>query len=171
MNTFLASFLLLAILALLYYIFFGKKRKAEPAPLMPGNFRQLLIEHVDFYSNLTEDKKLSFENRMQHFLAHTRITGVNTTVEDIDSVLIAASAIIPIFGFPDWEYINLNEVLLYPGSFNETFDQEGDDRHTLGLVGTGPYQNIMILSKNELREGAALPGLKARSMKMRLFRQ
>ena len=39
-----------------------------------------------------------------------------------------------------------------PNSFNETFNQEGDDRRTLGLVGDGPYQNVMILSKHELRQ-------------------
>ena len=60
---------------------------------------------------------------MMLFFSRIRITGVGTEVEDIDKVLIAASAIIPIFGFPDWEYMNLHEVLLYPDSFNhETFN-------------------------------------------------
>jgi Mlc titration factor MtfA (ptsG expression regulator) len=49
--------------------------------------------------------------------------------------------------------MNLNEVLLYPDSFNEVFAQEGKGRTTLGVVGTGAYQNIMILSKHELRQG------------------
>ena len=78
---------------------------------------------------------------------------MNTEVEDIDRMMIAASAVIPIFGFTDWEYINLNEVLLYPDHFNEKFAYEGEDRNTLGLVGDGPYQNIMILSKTALRAG------------------
>ncbi len=114
--------------------------------------RKLLEEHVVFYIDLNESEQLEFENRLQHFLATTRITGVNTDVERLDKVLIAASAIIPIFGFKDWEYINLNEVLLYPNSFDEDFNQEGDDRTRLGVVGDGPYQNIMILSKHELRQ-------------------
>jgi Mlc titration factor MtfA (ptsG expression regulator) len=49
--------------------------------------------------------------------------------------------------------MNLNEVLLYPGSFGEKFNQEGAERTTAGIVGDGPYQNIMILSKDALRHG------------------
>lgn len=118
---------------------------------MPESYKPLLNEYVTFYNDLDAEKKNQFESRMQIFLSHVRITGIGTDVEDIDRVLIAASAIIPIFGFADWEYINLNEVLVYPDAFNEGFGQEGPDRHTLGVVGTGPYQNIMILSKQELR--------------------
>jgi hypothetical protein len=113
----------------------------------------LLKKYVPFFNTLNETKQEDFTNRMQHFIATTRITAVNTTVEDLDKILIAASAIIPIFGFENWEYMNLNEVLLYPDSFNEDFQQQGEDRNTLGVVGTGPYQNIMILSRRNLREG------------------
>jgi Mlc titration factor MtfA (ptsG expression regulator) len=89
---------------------------------------------------------------MQQFLSTVKITGVKTVVEDLDIVLIAASAIIPIFNFPEWEYINLNEVLLYPDSFNHDFDQVGEDRNVLGMVGTGALNNVMILSQFELRQ-------------------
>ena len=136
---------------LLIKTFYKKKKAVGIHQSFPASYRSILSEHVGFYSDLDDDRKREFENRMQLFLSKVRITGVGTMVEDVDKVLIAASAIIPIFAFPDWEYLNLNEVLLYPGSFNENFEQEGDERHTLGVVGTGPYQNIMILSKNELR--------------------
>lgn len=121
-------------------------------PLGAG-FLQLLHAHVDFYSRLDAVGKNIFEKRMQVFLSHVKVTGVKTTVEELDMVLIAASAIIPVFGFPRWEYINLNEVLLYPGNFNQSFDPEEEDKNTLGLVGTGPYQNIMIISQPGLRDG------------------
>jgi len=68
-------------------------------------------------------------------------------------VLIGASAIIPIFGFPDWEYINLHEVLLYPETFNGAFEQTGNQRPVMGMVGSGPMNHIMILSKHALRDG------------------
>jgi hypothetical protein len=42
---------------------------------------------------------------MQQFLDRVRITGVQTEVESEDRVFVAASAIIPIFAFPNWEYI------------------------------------------------------------------
>lgn len=135
---------------LLIKTFYARKKPAHLESL-PESYKTVLNEHVEFYKGLDGAKKIQFEKRMQSFLSRVRITGVGTTVEDIDKTLIAASAIIPIFAFHDWEYLNLNEVLLYPDSFNENFEQEGNERHTLGVVGTGAYQNIMILSKYELR--------------------
>lgn len=140
------------LVLLLYAIFSGRKKKVNNLDSLPVHYREILKEYVDFYNDLDEDKKTQFENRLQHFLLTTRIAGVNTDVEDLDRVLIAASAIIPIFGFADWEYINLKDVLLYPGSFDEKFNQEGGGRTTLGIVGEGAYQNMMILSKPELRQ-------------------
>ncbi len=137
---------------ILFWLLHSKKRRAIEIKSFTESERLLLQEHVSFYNDLDNAKKTNFENRMQHFIATTRITGVNTEVEELDRVLIAASAIIPIFGFKNWEYMNLNEVLLYPGSFNEAFAQDGNGRNMLGVVGTGPYQNIMILSKQELRQ-------------------
>jgi len=147
----------LVVLAVFFFILKALFTKQRPKALREESLtdeeRALLEQYVPFYQELDMADKKEFETRMQHFLATTRITGVNVTVEAIDRVLIAASAIIPIFGFKDWEYINLNEVLLYPDAFNEAFEQKGVDRTTLGVVGTGPYQNIMILSQHELRQG------------------
>ncbi len=146
-----AGSIVLAVIILIAVALFGKK-KTKPIESFPETYRRLLNEHVAFYKELDHANKTRFEDRMLLFLSRVRVTGIKTTVEDLDKILIAASAIIPIFGFPDWEYINLNEVLLYPNSFNhETFAEE--DRNTLGVIGTGPYQNIMILSKQGLREG------------------
>jgi Mlc titration factor MtfA (ptsG expression regulator) len=140
------------LILLLYAIFVKNKKKSNNNFSFPENYRPILKEYVDFYNELDEAAKMQFENRLQRFLVTTRITGVNTDVEDVDRVLIASSAIIPIYGFADWEYINLKDVLLYPDSFNEKFNQEGDYRTTLGIVGEGAYQNLMILSKHALRE-------------------
>jgi Mlc titration factor MtfA (ptsG expression regulator) len=137
---------------LLFNYWMKKKPVVEPTPL-PGNWRDILQEQVPFYNQLDASNKISFENRLQHFLSRVRIVGVKTTVEDLDRILVAASAIIPIFYFPHWEYNNLNDVLLYPDAFNDEFAHEGDGRDTLGVVGTGAYQNIMILSQHELRQG------------------
>lgn len=151
MNIFLIILLVFAILILSIGILLQRKKKILAQPI-PENYRAILSKDVVFYKMLEENKKQEFEIRMMHFLATTSITGIKTTVEDIDKVYIAASAIIPIFGFPDWEYVNLNEVLLYPDSFNHEFEQKGNDRNTLGMVGDGVYNNLMILSKHELRQ-------------------
>ncbi len=70
-----------------------------------------------------------------------------------DKLLVASSAIIPIFSFPDWKYSNLMEVLLYPDSFNHDFELEGSNRRILGMVGTGYMEGKMILSKKALHHG------------------
>ena len=119
---------------------------------LPDNIKAILEEQVPFYQQLDKERKEEFENRVQHFLAQTRITGVKTTVENLDKVLIAASAVIPIFNFPGWEYVNLHEVLLYPDSFNHEFQQEGSHRSVIGMVGSGALNHVMILSQNELRQ-------------------
>jgi Mlc titration factor MtfA (ptsG expression regulator) len=130
-----------------------QKKKRKPALPMTQLQQELLSQHVPFYQQLAQEGKLSFEMRMQQFLSAVRITGIKTEVGELDNVLVAASAIIPIYHFPNWEYMNLREVLLYPNTFNEEFSLEGVDRNTLGMVGTGPYQNMMLLSKQALRDG------------------
>ena len=148
----LSIVIVLAFLLLLVKIFLFRKKKLPEAGPLPQIYRSILAAQVDFYNQLSRAQQVEFENRMQSFLTGVKITGVNTPVEDLDRVLIAASAIIPIFAFPDWEYPNLNEVLLYPEYFNDSFAQQGPERDTMGLVGSGPFQNLMILSKKQLRE-------------------
>ena len=141
----------IAIMAFLLSLAFRKKK------VVPGQtietVKAILGEQVGFYRRLDENQQIAFEARVMRFLERVHITGVNTTVEDIDKVLVAAGAIIPIFAFPDWEYRNIHEVVLYPGSFNEEYNQEGTDRNILGMVGTGPLQNQMILSQENVRQG------------------
>lgn len=127
------------------------KRPVDVPPL-PESYRGVLEEMVPFYRELALPQKQEFERRIMLFLARVTVTGVNTPVTDADRVLVAASAIIPIFAFPDWEYINLNEVLLYPDSFDHDFNQQGDERPILGMVGSGAMQGVMILSQHELRQ-------------------
>ncbi|MEO6613230.1 MAG: M90 family metallopeptidase [Chitinophagaceae bacterium] len=145
----LVGFVLIVLIVLFVFrISIGK----DPV-LLPENYKELLTDYVKFYRQLGEDAKLSFEKRAEHFLSTVKITGVNAVVEDLDRLLVAAGAIIPVFAIPDWQYINLHEVLVYPGAFNEDFDQAGSDRHMAGMVGTGAMQNVMILTKWQLRQG------------------
>ena len=145
----------LIALALVLYVIIklaGKKQAPLPQPTEDVE-KKILNEHVDFYKKLNTTEQSEFLQRVQTFLAKVRITGVNTTVEDTDRVLIASAAIIPIFYFKKWEYINIHEVLLYPNSFSENFDQEGTERNILGEVGSGALNNVMIISKADLHNG------------------
>ena len=145
--------LIIGILMVLLAWLFKPRKKLKILTSLPDSYKDLLNENVAFYRQLDGTGKINFENRVQHFLSTTRITGVKTTVEDIDKVLIGASAIIPIYAFNDWEYINLREVLLYPETFGEDFQTEGGDRVVMGMVGNGPMQQVMILSQHSLRQG------------------
>lgn len=142
----------LAALVLTLPLVFRVKKTIAPSRPFPPEWRPLLERDLPLYNNLPEEKKREFEKRMMHFLATTRITGVQTKVEEIDQLYIAASAIIPIFGFPQWEYHNLHEVLLYPDAFNHDFQLAGANRSVLGMVGDGPLNHLMLLSQHELRQ-------------------
>lgn len=151
----LAILLILALIVLVMAVLFGKKKPRRTIPQteeLPGSMIDILQEQVVFYQLLSDIQKKEFESRVNQFISTTRITGVNTPVEEIDKVFVAASAVIPIFGFPEWEYVNLNEVLLYPDSFNHEFEQNGEGRNILGMVGSGAMNNVMILSQHELRQ-------------------
>lgn len=139
------------LLIILFFIFYKKPQKEIS---LPENFRELLTEYVSYYKHLNEKNKSRFEEKVKTFLSYVRIHGINTEVEDIDKLLVAASAVIPIFGFEKWKYYNLGNVLLYPDSFNkDEFLASGYEKNTLGMIGNGPMQRVMILSKPALRSG------------------
>lgn len=123
-------------------------------PFLP-EWREILSEKVAFYNTLSEEEKARFEFKIQEFLLNCRITGINVSVDITDKLLIASSAVIPIFEFPEWRYSNLFEVLLYPDMFNHNFETTGPGRSILGIVGTGYMEGKMIFSKPALHHGFA----------------
>ncbi len=152
-------YILVAIALLATYNFYQifttkyRKRAAVLKEQFPKHWRIILLENVTYYNTLNEEEKARFERNIQVFLSEVRITGIKTTVDDTVKILVASSAIIPIFGFPEWEYDNLGEVLIYPGSFDDQFNHEGGNRRILGMVGNGPLDRIMIFSKPALISG------------------
>ncbi|MBL4734195.1 MAG: zinc-dependent peptidase [Flavobacteriales bacterium] len=130
-----------------------KKARHNKKRIFPPEWRITLAEKVSFYNTLSEDEKTRFELKILEFLDDCRITGIDVQIDATDEVLVAASAVIPIFAFPNWRYGNLYEVLLYPGMFNEKFETAGPDRNILGMVGTGYMEGKMILSKPALHHG------------------
>jgi MtfA peptidase len=146
-----AVLLLIALIIYLFVAYVGKRTpQLQPSAAIE---QQLLHEHVLFYQQLSDAEKDRFLEALRSFLQYTRITGVGTTVEDMDTVFVAAAAIIPVFAFGNWSYNNINEVLLYPDSFDNNYRTEGAGRHTLGMVGNGAMQHVMILSRHDLRTG------------------
>ncbi len=159
-------FLSLAVLAAVVFGFYryatadGRRRTAALAAGFPATGRALLAEHVAFYRALSNAEKERFEQRVQLFLADARITGVQTEVDELTHLLVAAAAVIPTFGFPEWTYAHLGEVLVVP----DAWVLGPDATQVVPLQGTllgsvQPFQNqhYMRLSKAALLQGFANP--------------
>lgn len=153
-----AFILFVAGVSLLFYRWATRKnrrRKLIMAQEFPAEWRKILTDRVGFYHTLpTAEDKHQFEKMLQLFLAEKRITGIEVVVDDLTKVLVAASAIIPIFGFQDWEYQNLGEVLVFPGSL-ERFKQQDSEVASEVLGRVNPFQNdhYVTLSKPALERG------------------
>ena len=112
-----------------------------------------LNEKVAFYRTLDGEDKALFNQRVILFLQTTSIESGQFEVTEEDALLVAASAIIPVWGFPKWHYFNLKAVYLLPGSFNADFVCGQSDSTISGMVGTGPMSGKMALSKPHLYLG------------------
>jgi MtfA peptidase len=120
----------------------------------PASWEQVLQSRVAFFRALPAQHKERFRQLVRVFLDEVRITGIQTEVDDTIRVLVAASAAIPVFGFHDWEYHRLGEVLIYPESFGEEYQTSGNsDENILGMVGLRQIRGVMILSKPSLLAG------------------
>ena len=148
-------FLLIPIfIIIVYFILRGNKSGSEKVNELTEEERNLLVKHVHYYQRLNAAEQRRFEHKLMRFLADVRIEGIEIAVEPLDRLLVASSAIIPVFGFEeDWSYKNLSSVLLYPGTFNTDFQFEGSERSILGMVGEGYMNGQMILSRSALLQG------------------
>lgn len=145
--------IILIIVALIVFFILNKKKVVNETPGAKLDYKSLLERNIPYYGHLDSDRKLLFEQRVAAFLSDITIEGVGTTVSDADKVMIAASAVIPIFGFNDWKYRNLTNVILYPDTFDSEFQFEGENRNILGMVGSGYMNGQMILSRAALTKG------------------
>lgn len=146
------TYLIIGLIILVAIIFLSRKK--NKTTVLPETYKALLNEHVAYYQQLEPATKTRFETLVQEFLGYVRIEGVGTEITDLDRVLIASSAVIPIMGFPDWKYRNLTNVILYPDRFDQKFQFEGEnDRNILGMVGSGYMNGQMLLSRAALYKG------------------
>ena len=120
----------------------------------PAEWERILEQEVPFYQTLAPADRTRFREEVHIFLREKRITGIKTSIDDTVRVLVAASAIIPIFGFPGWEWEHIREILIYPTSFDEGYQMGSAQEHPIsGMVGTGAMNRMMILSKPDLLQG------------------
>lgn len=156
----LASLLLLYILHR-YYSQSARRRLALAGQPFPPHWQQLLENRCAFYRHLAPEDKQVFNQRVAFFLAEKKIEGISTEINDEIRLLVAASAIIPTFAFPFFEYPNLKQVLIYPNSFDHSFQTSpypGHEQVIAGLVGNGFLNGNLLLSKPDLVAGFEQPG-------------
>ena len=117
----MAWIILLIATVVVIALFQKRKNNEKPIAQFPILWRSILDQRVLFYHNLSAAEKNRFEKDVSRFLKNVRVTGVNIEIDITDKLLVASSAAIPVFGFPDWDYTFLDEVLLYPGSFDSNY--------------------------------------------------
>ncbi len=147
----------LLLILLIFTIISNKKRviKSKEKVFVPNHWHNILRDNVLFYQKLTEKEQQLFREKMSRFLATVHIRAIKFKIEELDTLLVAASAVIPVFRFSSWHYTNLTTVLIYPDYFDDNlqFDAKVTHRNIGGLVGTGRFENQMILSRKALHHG------------------
>ncbi len=134
-----------------------RRRLALMARPFPQAWDAILRERIPYYVALPAAGRERFQQLATIFLAEKPIIGIGGVVDDTCRLLVAASAIIPIFAFPAWEYVTLRKVLIRPEVFDAEF-RAGNHAPTLaqGMVGAaGLFDGVMILSRPELFAGFA----------------
>lgn len=121
----------------------------------PASWRKILEERVGFYLTLDENGKGRFEQGIQVFLAENRVIGLrNTEVDDLSRLLVASSAIIPVWGFQEWEYPNLAEIYLVEGALGkQEYKEEGQTNIRAGQIKPRGGRYTLTLSKSALIQG------------------
>lgn len=126
-----------------------RRRELAQAPF-PEAWRELLDEWVDYYRTLDAGEKGRFEREVQIFLDEQTITGPRgAPLEDELRVLVAASAVVVVFGRRGFRYPQLRDIVVYDRAFTEEYEEK-DGANILGMVhGQGP----IVLSARSLKQG------------------
>jgi len=124
----------------------ARRRGALATPL-PEAWRRVLLDRYDHYDRLPDELRARFDDDLRVFLAEKRITGVEQEVTDELRLLVAASAVTLSLGWPDYEWDQLAEVLLYPQAFDRDYSFESPD-----LAGQAHPWGTVILSTPALLE-------------------
>lgn len=113
-------------------------RRAALAEPLPEAWRALLRDWCDHYHRLPEGLRARFEDDLRIFLAEKRITGIGVEVIDEHRLLVAASAVTLSLGWPDYDWEQVGEILLYPDDFDRDYaigsDERAGEAHPWGTI-------------------------------------
>ncbi len=130
------------------------RRLALSTKPCPRRWRVFLDESCNHYARLPPQWRGRFERDLQIFLGEKRITGVDLAVSEELRLLVGASAVTLSVGWPEYEWDQLTEVLLYPQDFDRDYTFGGEDSD---LAGQAHPWGTVILSVPALEESCADP--------------
>jgi MtfA peptidase len=126
----------------------AERRRALVAVPFPKRWRRFLRDRYYHYDRLPPDLRDRFEADVRLFVAEKRITGVGIEASEELKLLVAASAVTLSVAWPDYEWDQLTEVLLYPQAFNRDYGFENPE-----LAGEAHGWGTVILSVPSLLRG------------------
>lgn len=146
---------LVFILLLVFVVYVFYKKYSRRIEEFPNHWHSILLKEVKYYKNLKPGEQKRFQTRMMQFLSEVYMDSVGFEIEELDKILIASSAVIPVFSFAEWHYPTLSGIILYPDNFNEDFQfsDQSKSKRIAGVVGTGRLEKKMILSRKALYHG------------------
>jgi Mlc titration factor MtfA (ptsG expression regulator) len=130
----------------------GARRRAALHRPFPAPWHEFLWTRYDHYRRLPGDLRPRFQDDLRVLLAEKRMTGIEVKVTDELRLLVGASAITLSVGWPEYEWDQLTEVLLYPQDFDRDYTFAGGE-----LAGQTHPWGTVILSVPALLESFADP--------------
>lgn len=126
-----------------------RRRRLARQPF-PEAWRAILEREVRFYRELDGREKRRFEHEVRFFLDEHRVTGPRgAPLDDELRVLVAASAVVLVFGRPGYRYPRLRDIVVY----EDAFDEDYDVRPSAGILGMVHAQGPILFSARSLRAG------------------
>jgi len=129
----------------------ARRREIVSKPF-PESWESFLRKHYSLYARLPAEIRHRFETDVAFFIAEQRITGIGTEASEELKLLVAASAVTLSVGWPDYEWDQLAEVLLYPDNFDRDY-QFGRGE----LAGMAHPWGTLILSAPSLLKSFEIP--------------
>jgi Mlc titration factor MtfA (ptsG expression regulator) len=139
------------VLVLAFRLLTARRRRAHSllSEPIPAHWEATLLERFPWFELVGPSDRLPFLQDVRLFLREQRISAVNCQMGEGDRLLVAATAVFMVRGWPGFRYPTLREILIYPSAFDAEsyeFDEEGE--HIGQLLAAGP----LILSLPDLRQ-------------------
>lgn len=117
-------------------------------PPMRSEYKAILRKYCKFYRGLASSQKTNFEKRVQYFIkSKTFVPRGFDQVTGEMKVLISATAIQLIYGFPDIYLSHFKHILIYPDNYYSTINK----MYHQGEV--NPLNKLIVLSWKSFMRG------------------